>query len=108
MDKDQVAVVDTKTMKVVDKWPTAPGGSPVGMSMDVARRRLFKVKHHDEYLLPESGPEAPAGAAHCQIGLLKRGSGRIVLAVYHVQEVRAGVDVRQALLRLLLPAAAAC
>ena len=41
VDKDQVAVVDTKTMKVVDKWPTAPGGSPVGMSMDLVRRRLF-------------------------------------------------------------------
>ncbi len=41
VDKDQVAVVDTKTMKVVDKWPTTPGGSPVGMSMDVAKRRLF-------------------------------------------------------------------
>ena len=41
VDKDQVAVVDTKTMKVVNKWPTSPGGSPVGMSMDVARRRLF-------------------------------------------------------------------
>jgi DNA-binding beta-propeller fold protein YncE len=41
VDKDQVAVVDTKTMKVVNKWPTAPGGSPVGMSMDPARRRLF-------------------------------------------------------------------
>jgi DNA-binding beta-propeller fold protein YncE len=41
VDKDQVAVVDTKTMKVVSKWPTAPGGSPVGMSMDVAKRRLF-------------------------------------------------------------------
>jgi DNA-binding beta-propeller fold protein YncE len=41
VDKDQVAVVDTKTMKVIDKWPTAPGGSPVGMSMDVAQRRLF-------------------------------------------------------------------
>ena len=41
VDKNQVAVVDTKTMKVVDKWPTTPGGSPVGMSMDVARRRLF-------------------------------------------------------------------
>ena len=40
-DKDQVAVVDTKTMKVVNKWPTAPGGSPVGMSMDPARRHLF-------------------------------------------------------------------
>ena len=41
VDKDQVAVVDTKTMKVIDKWPTAPGGSPVGMSMDTAKRRLF-------------------------------------------------------------------
>jgi hypothetical protein len=41
VDKDQVAVVDTKAMKMVTKWPTAPGGSPVGMSMDVARLRLF-------------------------------------------------------------------
>src|SRR5215472_5427550 len=40
-DKDQVAVVDTKTMKVIAKWPTAPGGSPVGMAIDPARRRLF-------------------------------------------------------------------
>jgi len=41
VDKDQVAVVDTKAMKVVNKWSTAPGGSPVGMSMDVTKRRLF-------------------------------------------------------------------
>lgn len=41
VDKNQVAVVDTKTMKVLDKWSTAPGGSPVGMSMDTVRRRLF-------------------------------------------------------------------
>src|SRR5215469_15257479 len=41
VDKDQVAVVDTKTMKVLNKWSTAPGGSPVGMSMDTAHRRLF-------------------------------------------------------------------
>jgi hypothetical protein len=41
VDKDQVAVVDTKAMKVLNKWPTAPGGSPVGMAMDVARHRLF-------------------------------------------------------------------
>jgi hypothetical protein len=41
VDKDLVAVVDTKAMKVVDKWPTAPGGAPVGMSMDPERRRLF-------------------------------------------------------------------
>jgi DNA-binding beta-propeller fold protein YncE len=41
VDKDQVAVVDTKAMKVINKWPTAPGGSPVGMSMDPVQRRLF-------------------------------------------------------------------
>ena len=41
VDKDQVAVVDTKAMKVVDKWSTKPGGSPVGMSMDPVNRRLF-------------------------------------------------------------------
>ncbi len=40
-DKDQVAVVDTKTMKVVGKWLVSPGGSPVGMSIDGAHRRLF-------------------------------------------------------------------
>jgi DNA-binding beta-propeller fold protein YncE len=41
VDKDQVAVVDTRAMKVVHKWPTAPGGAPVGMSLDTEHRRLF-------------------------------------------------------------------
>jgi hypothetical protein len=41
VDKDLVAVVDTKAMTVLAKWPTAPGGAPVGMSMDAEHRRLF-------------------------------------------------------------------
>jgi hypothetical protein len=41
VDQDRVAVVDTKAMKVLSKWPTAPGGSPVGMSMDTTRHLLF-------------------------------------------------------------------
>jgi len=41
VDKDQVAVVDSKTMKVVALWPTAPGGAPTGMAIDPAQRRLF-------------------------------------------------------------------
>ena len=40
-DKDEVAVVDTKQMKVVARWPIAPGSRPTGMSMDRATRRLF-------------------------------------------------------------------
>lgn len=41
VDKDQVAVVDTKTMKVLQKWSTSPGGAPVGMAIDPSRHHLF-------------------------------------------------------------------
>ncbi len=41
VDKDHVAVVDSKTMKVVHKWPTAPAVAPVGMSIDPVGRHLF-------------------------------------------------------------------
>jgi len=40
-DKNEVAVVDIKTRKVTAHWPVAPGGTPVGMSMDPKNRRLF-------------------------------------------------------------------
>ncbi len=40
-DKGLVAVVDTRTMKVLAKWPTAPGGSPVGLAIDPAEGHLF-------------------------------------------------------------------
>jgi hypothetical protein len=40
-DKDQVAVVDTKTMKLLNRWSTAPGGEPVGLGMYREHRRLF-------------------------------------------------------------------
>ena len=40
-DKDQVAVVDLQTRKVLAHWPVAPGGSPVGMSIDTKNHRLF-------------------------------------------------------------------
>jgi hypothetical protein len=40
-DKDEVAAVDMKTRKVVARWPVAPGGAPVGMSIDRQKGRLF-------------------------------------------------------------------
>jgi hypothetical protein len=40
-DKDQIAVVDLKARKVLAHWPVAPGGSPVGLSIDSAKQRLF-------------------------------------------------------------------
>ena len=41
VDKDLVAVVDLKTSKVIARWPTAPGGKPVGMSLDPVRHVIL-------------------------------------------------------------------
>jgi hypothetical protein len=40
-DKNQVAVIDTAAMKVMAQWPTAPGGTPVGLAIDREHHRLF-------------------------------------------------------------------
>jgi hypothetical protein len=40
-DKEQVAVVDSKAMKVADKWSISPGGTPVGLSIDAKNHKLF-------------------------------------------------------------------
>ena len=41
VDKDEVAVIDTHAMKVIDRWPVGPGKLPTGLSMDRTTRRLF-------------------------------------------------------------------
>jgi hypothetical protein len=41
MDKGLVAEVDLHTNQVIARWPVAPGGRPVGMSIDVKTHRLF-------------------------------------------------------------------
>jgi outer membrane protein assembly factor BamB len=40
-DKNVVAVVDLNSRNVVARWSVAPGGQPVGMSMDAKTHRLF-------------------------------------------------------------------
>jgi DNA-binding beta-propeller fold protein YncE len=40
MNTNEVAVVDFKARKVIARWPVAPGGQPVGMSIDTSKRRL--------------------------------------------------------------------
>ncbi len=41
MTTNEVAVVDARARKVVARWPVAPGGQPVGMSIDTNKHRLF-------------------------------------------------------------------
>jgi DNA-binding beta-propeller fold protein YncE len=40
-DKNEVAVIDTKTHTVVAHWPIAPGEGASGMAIDLATHRLF-------------------------------------------------------------------
>jgi hypothetical protein len=40
-DKDVVAEVDLQARKVIARWPVAPGGQPVGLSIDSKAHRLF-------------------------------------------------------------------
>lgn len=42
-DKDQIVEVDGQTLKVLHRWPLAPGVGPSGLSMDRKKRRLFSV-----------------------------------------------------------------
>ena len=41
MDKNQIAAIDSKTLKVLDTWSIAPCKEPRGMAIDVAHKRLF-------------------------------------------------------------------
>lgn len=40
-DKNQVAVINARTLTIEARWPVAPAGEPVAMAMDRAHRKLF-------------------------------------------------------------------
>ncbi|MBV9762493.1 MAG: hypothetical protein JO340_18175 [Acidobacteriaceae bacterium] len=40
-DKDQLAVVDLHSRKVLAHWPVSPGGEPVGLALDPQKSRLY-------------------------------------------------------------------
>ena len=44
--KSVVLKMDAKTMKILKRWPLAPGESPSGLSMDLKNNRLFSGCHN--------------------------------------------------------------
>jgi YVTN family beta-propeller protein len=40
-DKSELVEIDSKALKISNRWPTAPCGSPSSMAFDAANRRLF-------------------------------------------------------------------
>ena len=39
----EVAEIDAKTLKILNRWPLAPGTRPTGLALDTAHRRLFST-----------------------------------------------------------------
>ncbi|HEY6951850.1 MAG TPA: YncE family protein, partial [Bacteroidota bacterium] len=42
-DKSEVASIDARTNKVLNRWSIAPGEEPSGLALDATNRRLFSV-----------------------------------------------------------------
>jgi DNA-binding beta-propeller fold protein YncE len=42
-DKDQIVEFDARTLKILHRWPLAPGEGPSGLAIDRKNRRLFSV-----------------------------------------------------------------
>jgi len=50
-EKNDVAVLDTRTFKIKARWPITPAGEPVGMAMDREHRRLFSAGRNPQFLV---------------------------------------------------------
>ncbi len=50
-EKNDVAVVDTRTLTIKARWPVAPAGAPAGMAMDREHRRLFSSGRDPQFLV---------------------------------------------------------
>jgi YVTN family beta-propeller protein len=53
-DKSEIAVIDSKTHKVVERWPISPGQYPSGIAIDLAHHRLFVGCHNKLMLMVDS------------------------------------------------------
>jgi DNA-binding beta-propeller fold protein YncE len=53
-DKSEVAVIDTKSHQVVNRWPIAPGEEASGMAIDVKNHRLFLGCHNQLMVMMDS------------------------------------------------------
>jgi len=53
-DHSQVIVIDSKALKVTDKWPLEPVSGPSGLGIDVAHHRLFSVGRNQKMAVLDS------------------------------------------------------
>jgi DNA-binding beta-propeller fold protein YncE len=92
-DKNEVAVIDTKTHTVVATWPIAPGEEASGMAIDLEHRRLFLGCRNKLMVMMDSatgkdvasvpigeGVDANAFDPGTQLAFASCGSGTVTIA----------------------------
>jgi DNA-binding beta-propeller fold protein YncE len=50
-DKSELLALDTRDLKVAQRWPVAPGRDPAGLAIDRAHRRLFSTCHNQKMVV---------------------------------------------------------
>ncbi len=50
-DKDQIVAIDTRSLRVKARWPTAPEGEPTALASDRRHRRLFSAGRKPQQLI---------------------------------------------------------
>lgn len=50
-DKSEVAMIDSRELKIKQRWPLAPGEGPSGLALDVQNRRLFSVCENEKMIV---------------------------------------------------------
>jgi len=50
-DKDEIAAVDTRTLKVKSRWPVSPSGGPTALAIDREHHRLFSAGRKPQTLV---------------------------------------------------------
>jgi len=49
--KSDLVVIDTRTLTIKTRWPTAPAGTPTALAMDIKNQRLFSAGRNPQFLV---------------------------------------------------------
>jgi YVTN family beta-propeller protein len=95
-DKNEVIAIDSRTLKIVARWPVAPAGQPVSIAMDREHRRLFISGRNPQLLVVMNadngkiigqpfpiGSRVDANVYDPQTGLVASSTGEGTLHIFH-------------------------
>ncbi len=95
-NKNEVIAIDSRTLKIMSRWPVAPAGQPVSIAMDREHRRLFIAGRNPAVLVMMDadngkllGPSFPIGTRvdtnvfDPDTGLVASSTGDGTIGIFH-------------------------